>query len=80
MNSSSRDIEVTVTVRRAIRLFVFVASTLLIIQVLNAATISPRPLGAARKKSHTVSESQKARRHMTHLARSRRCGRAPFML
>jgi penicillin-binding protein 2 len=72
VNSSYRDIEVTVTVRRAIRLFVFVASTVLIIQVLNAATISPRPLGTTRKRSRTVSENQRARRHMTHLARSRR--------
>jgi len=63
---------VTVTVRRAVRLFVLLASTLLIIQVLNAATISPRPMGTTHKKTHTVSENQRARRHMTHLARSRR--------
>lgn len=61
----------TVYVRRALRLFAVIASTLLPIQIVSAATISPRPLTTSHKKSR-VTESRRANRHMTHLARSRR--------
>jgi len=75
VNSRFRDNEVTVSVRRAIRLVVFSASIFLLIQAGSAATISPRPLTATHKKSRTVTENKHARHHMTHLARSRRVRR-----
>ena len=60
----------TVYVRRAIRLLVFIASSSLLVQVVFAATISPRPLTSHRKSRPT--ETRRASRHMSHLARSRR--------
>lgn len=61
----------TVHLRRSIRLVTLIASTLLPIQLVTAATISPRPLTTTHRKSR-VTESRRANRHMTHLARSRR--------
>ena len=58
--------------RRLIRLFALFASIILAVQLGMAATISTRPLTASRSKSRTVKESPHARRHMRHLARSRR--------
>jgi cell division protein FtsI/penicillin-binding protein 2 len=55
--------------RRSI--LVFFASILLV-QTGLAATINPRPATTNRTKSRTVAENQRARRHMRHLARSRR--------
>lgn len=72
MNSSYREIEVTVTVRRAVRLLILVASILSLIQISTAATISSHPLSTPRKRTRTVTENARARRHMRHLARSRR--------
>jgi len=63
---------VTVSVRRALLLVVLIASILSVVQLGDAATISPRPLTTTHKKSRTVTENKRARRHMTHLARSRR--------
>jgi cell division protein FtsI/penicillin-binding protein 2 len=63
---------VTVSVRRALLLVVLIASILSVVQLGDAATISPRPLTTAHKKSRTITENKRARRHMTHLARSRR--------
>jgi penicillin-binding protein 2 len=72
VNSSYRDNEVNVSVRRVLSLIVFVASILSVVQLVEAATISPRPLTTTHKKSRTITENKRARRHMTHLARSRR--------
>src|SRR6185503_7505889 len=58
-----------VTVRRFTRLFV-VAIVFLFVQSAIAATINPRPLTTPHKRS--VKENPHARRHMRHLARSRR--------
>jgi penicillin-binding protein 2 len=55
----------------AARLVVVVASTLLIVQAGIAATINNAPLTSSSKK-RTVKENPHARRHMHHLARSRR--------
>ncbi len=56
---------------RIVRLVVFITSLILLAQVGIAATINARPLTSSRTKSRTVTESQRARRHMRHLARSR---------
>ena len=56
---------------RIARLAVFATSLILLVQAGLAATINTRPLTSSRK-SRTVNESQHARRHMRHLARSRR--------
>jgi penicillin-binding protein 2 len=56
---------------RITRLIFFIASIILLAQAALAATIGTRPL-TPRAKSHNVSESPRARRHMRHLARSRR--------
>jgi len=56
---------------RIARLAVFATSIILLVQAGLAATINARPLTSSRK-SRTVNESQHARRHMRHLARSRR--------
>ncbi len=56
---------------RLIRNFVLVASIILLVQAGIAATISTRGLTSSRK-SRAVKESPRARRHMSHLARSRR--------
>jgi penicillin-binding protein 2 len=56
---------------RITRLIVFIASIILLAQAAIAATIGTRPL-TPRSKSRSVSESPRARRHMRHLARSRR--------
>jgi penicillin-binding protein 2 len=72
VNSSFRDNEVTVPVRRALLLVGFIALILSVVQFADAATINPRPLTTTHKKSRTVTENKRARRHMTHLARSRR--------
>lgn len=64
-----RDRIVNVTVRRFARLFV-VAIVFLFVQSAIAATINPRPLTTPHKR--TVKENSHARRHMRHLARSRR--------
>jgi len=53
------------------RHIVFFASIILLAQAGFAATISPRPLTSSRTKSRTISENQRARRHMRHLARRR---------
>jgi penicillin-binding protein 2 len=53
------------------RLIVFIASIILLAQAGLAATIGTRPL-TPRSKSRSVSEGPRARRHMRHLARSRR--------
>jgi len=64
---------VTVTGSRTIRVVVSFASIILLAQAGIAATISTRPL-TSKSKSRTVAESRRARRHMRHLARSRRVG------
>jgi len=70
MNSGDRDIAVTVQSRRFARLFV-VALLVLFVQSAIAATINTRPLTSSRKRA-AVKENPRARRHMRHLARSRR--------
>jgi penicillin-binding protein 2 len=60
-----------VTVRRFSRLFV-IASIILFVQSAVAATINTRPLTTSHSKSRSVKENPPARRHMRHLARSRR--------
>ena len=62
----------TVQGRRLTRLFVFIVSIVLIIPSGMAATINTRPLTSSKSKSRTVKENARARRHMRHLARSRR--------
>jgi penicillin-binding protein 2 len=57
---------------RFIRLVVVVSSLILLVESGLAATINTRPLTSSRTKSRTVHESPHARRHMRHLARSRR--------
>ena len=54
------------------RCVVFFAAVILLAQAGMAATLNPRPLPASRIKSRTVKENPHARRHMRHLARSRR--------
>jgi cell division protein FtsI/penicillin-binding protein 2 len=54
-----------------VRIAVFTAAIILLVQTGIAATIATRPL-TSRSKSRGVSESPRARRHMRHLARSRR--------
>ena len=61
----------TAHVRRFSRLFV-VAIILLFVHSAIAATINPRPLTSGRSKSRSVRDNPRARRHMRHLARSRR--------
>ena len=56
---------------RSARIFVFVAAIILVAQAGLAATIAPHRLTPTRK-SRKVSESSRARRHMHHLARTRR--------
>jgi penicillin-binding protein 2 len=56
---------------RITHLVVFIAFIVLLAQSGIAATISTRPL-ASKSKSRRVAESPRARRHMRHLARSRR--------
>jgi len=53
------------------RFFVFAAFAIFLVQAAIAATISTRPLTSSRAKSRTVTENQRARRHMRHLARGR---------
>jgi cell division protein FtsI/penicillin-binding protein 2 len=53
------------------RVFVFFAATILFLQSGLAATIAPHSLTPTRK-SHKVSESSRSRRHLHHLARTRR--------
>jgi penicillin-binding protein 2 len=57
---------------RVVRLAIFISSLILLVQFGFAATINTRPLTSSRTKSRTVKESPRARRHMRHLARSRR--------
>ncbi|HEX6805604.1 MAG TPA: penicillin-binding transpeptidase domain-containing protein [Terriglobales bacterium] len=57
-------------VRRLTRLLVVMVSSLLLAQPGFSATINTRSLTATRKRK--VTENQRARRHMHHLARSRR--------
>ncbi len=59
---------------RVVRLVVFFGSLILLVQSGLAATINTRPLTSSRTKSRTIHESPRARRHMRHLARSRRVG------
>jgi penicillin-binding protein 2 len=56
---------------RIARLVIVSASLILLVQAGIAATINPRPLTSSRTKPRTISENQRARRHMRHLARSR---------
>ena len=56
---------------RIARLIVLITSLILLAQAGIAATINARPLTSSRTRSRTVTESQRARRHMRHLARSR---------
>jgi len=56
---------------RAAHLIVFIASIILLAQAGLAATIATRPLTSSRTKSRTVTENQRARRRMHHLARGR---------
>lgn len=70
MNSGDRNREVTAQVRRFTRLFV-VAIIVLFVQYAIAATINTRPLTSTRSK-RSVKENPHARRHIRHLARSRR--------
>lgn len=56
---------------RITRLVVFIAFIVLLAQAGIAATIGTRPL-TSRSKPRKVAESPRARRHMRHLARSRR--------
>jgi penicillin-binding protein 2 len=62
---------VTAQVSRFTRLFV-VALIVLFVQLATAATINTQPITGSRSKSRTVRENARARRHMRHLARSRR--------
>ena len=57
---------------RVVRLAVFISSLILLVQFGFAATINTRPLTSSRTKSRAIKESPRARRHMRHLARSRR--------
>jgi len=54
------------------RFVVFFATIVLLAQAGIAATLNPQPRSASHAKSVTVSENPHARRHMRHLARSRR--------
>ena len=54
------------------RFVVFFATIVLLAQAAIAATLNPQPRSASHAKSGTVSENPHARRHMRHLARSRR--------
>jgi len=54
------------------RFVVFFATIVLLVQAAIAATLNPQPRTASHPKSGTVSENPHARRHMRHLARSRR--------
>jgi len=63
---------VTAQARRVFRLFVFIASIILLVEAAIAATINPRPLTSSRNRPRSVTERPRARRHMRHLARSRR--------
>ncbi len=56
------------------RFVVLFSSIILLVQAALAATISPQPRTVSRTRSHTITENQRARRHMRHLARSRRVG------
>jgi penicillin-binding protein 2 len=62
---------VTAQTEKIIRFFVFAAFGIFLAQAGIAATISTRPLTSSRTKSRSVTENQRARRHMRHLARSR---------
>jgi penicillin-binding protein 2 len=62
---------VTAQTEKILRFFVFVAFGIFLAQAGIAATISTRPLTSSRTKSRSVTENQRARRHMRHLARSR---------
>jgi len=70
VKSGDRDSEVKVQGRSFARLFFVVASILLLAQFVFSATISTRGVTSTRK--HRVTENQRARGHMRHLARSRR--------
>jgi penicillin-binding protein 2 len=62
-----------VTVKRSVTsLVVFLVSILLIAQAGIAATIGTRPVTSTRSRSRPVRENARARRHIRHLARSRR--------
>jgi penicillin-binding protein 2 len=63
---------VTAKGRRITRLFIFIAFIVLLAQAGIAATINATPLTSGRSKSRKVTENQRARRRMHHLARSRR--------
>ena len=71
MKSGDRDSEVNVQGRSFARLFFFVASILLLGQFVFSATIGTRGVTSTRKHRR-VTENQRARGHMSHLARSRR--------
>src|ERR1051326_6489817 len=71
MNSGDRDREVIVQGRRFARLFI-IAIIVSLVGSATAATINTRPLTTSRKSSRSVKENTRARRHMRHLARSRR--------
>ncbi len=71
MNSGDRDREVIAQARRLTRLLI-VAIIVALVQSATAATINTRPLTTSRKSSRSVKENTRARRHMRHLARSRR--------
>jgi penicillin-binding protein 2 len=66
-----RDIEVTSQWTRAVRVFVLISAVILLAQFSLAATIAPHPLTQPRK-SRRVSTNSHARRHVRHLARTRR--------
>jgi len=70
MNSGDRNTALTVQARRFTRLLIF-AIVVLFVQAAIAVTISTRPLTSTRKRV-AVKENPRARRHMRHLARSRR--------
>jgi len=70
VKSGDRDSEVTVQGRSFARFFVVIASILILAQLGFSATISTRGVTPTRK--HRITENQRARRHMRHLARSRR--------
>ncbi len=67
----NRDIEVTAQPRRLTLLFI-IAVIVLLVQIAGAATIGTRPLTGYRSRARAVKENPHARRHMRHLARSRR--------
>jgi len=72
VNSGEGTSKVTVKGSSSPRVILFFVSIILLAQAGLAATINPQPHPANRTRSRTITENPHARRHMRHLARSRR--------